>query len=224
MCFLHPKSAHSRHLLPLATAVFSLIFHALESYSIINDSWGLQGKLRENVQTELTLPGKSLLLHLPVCIILQSEHLLATVVANEDMRKRKKCTWWVGSQPSWQQPPQSPWSREPWWPLHLGPLGSFMHLLCFLRTQSFQDSGLPTALRLTGPSLAQILHISSFTETYPLLRAHLCSAAFQRGDRTSVLTPTCSPEAIFHALVGEILSVGGGGAGVTGKWVLLFCS
>ena len=60
------------------------------------------------MQTELTFPGNSLLLHLPVCIILQSEHLLATVVATEDTKKSKKYTWWVGSQPSWQQPPAEP--------------------------------------------------------------------------------------------------------------------
>ena len=151
--------------------------------------------MKEKWCKQLTFPDNSLLLHLPGCIILQSEHPLASVEATADTKKSKKCTWWVGSQPSWQQPPTELLGHEShgghciW-----GHWRSFMHLLCFLRTQSFQDSGLPTALRLTGPSLAQIHHISPFTETHHLLRAHLLPSREDIGHQFSFSSATWSED------------------------------
>ena len=182
-------------LCPWQPSVFSLFCYALESYSIISDSWGLPGKLRKNgANSSHSLITLYCSIFLAVLFYKVNIHWPLWKPLQTRRKVRNAHGGWAANRLGSSRP-QSPLVMRAMAVTASGVTGDLSCIsLCFLRTQSFRDSGLPTALRLTGPSLAQIHHISSFTETHHLLRAHLLPSREDIGHQFSFSSATWSED------------------------------
>ena len=171
-------------------SVFSLFCYALESYSIISDSWGLPGKWRKNgANSSHSLITLYCSIFLAVLFYKVNIHW---PVWRPPQTRRKVRNAHGGGQPAVLAAAahRAPWSWEPWRSLHLGSLAIFHAPLMFL-----EDTELP---RFWSPycseahwslSCPDTPHFSLHWNTPP---AQGTSAAFQRGYRTSVLIFICN--------------------------------